>query len=110
MLKIQCPKCNKSFLWTDEMPTQGKCPTPDCQWLYNIHKELGKNVAHHEITPESKTLQCPFCHSEIASKFTICAKCNRVVMGNKAFKKSYIFVTVLLLLVLISYILNYWMK
>jgi hypothetical protein len=110
MLKIQCPKCNKSFLWTDEMPMQGKCMTPDCEWYYDIYKELGRNISHHEHKMESRTPHCPFCQGEIASKFTICSKCSRVVLGNKAFRKSYIFVAVCLILILLSYVINYWMK
>ncbi|MBN1364667.1 MAG: hypothetical protein JW976_07680 [Syntrophaceae bacterium] len=110
MLKIQCPKCNRSFFWTDEMPTQGKCPTPDCEWIYDIHKELGKNVAHHENKPKFKIYYCPFCQSEITSKITICSKCGHVVIGRKVLRKSYVFLAVCLILVLLSYILNLLVK
>jgi ribosomal protein L37AE/L43A len=92
------------------MPTQGKCPTPDCQWSYDVHKELGRNIAHHENKLESQRLQCPFCRNEISSKFTVCSKCGHVVLGNKAFRKSYVFLAICLLLVLMSYILNDGMK
>ena len=110
MLKIQCPKCNKSFIWTDEMPTQGKCLTPECDWTYNIHKELGRNISHHENKTKEAALSCPFCKSEIASKMTICSNCGRVVLGNNAFRKSYIFLAACLLLVLLSFVFNYWVK
>jgi len=110
MLKIQCPKCNKSFLWTDEMPTQGKCPSPNCEWIYDIHKELGRNVAHHEIKTESEVLRCPFCRNEISSRFTICSNCGRIVLGNNALRKSYIFLAVCLILFLLSFIFNYLVK
>lgn len=110
MLKIQCPKCNKSFLWTDEMPTQGNCSTPDCDWVYDVHRELGKNVSHHEKNVEATTILCPYCRNEIASKFTICSKCGHVVVVNKAFRKSYIFLVGCLILILLSYIFNYWVK
>ncbi|MCX5848064.1 MAG: hypothetical protein NTW65_01250 [Deltaproteobacteria bacterium] len=110
MFKIQCPKCNKSFLWTDEMPTQGKCLNPSCDWSYNIHKELGKNISNRETKPESKTQCCPFCQEEISSKFTICPHCSRVVLGNNAFRKSYFFLAVCLLLFFLSLIFKYWVK
>jgi hypothetical protein len=110
MLKIQCPECNKFFLWTDNMPTQGKCLTPDCDWRYNIHKELNRNISHRETKAESTTPHCPFCQNEITSKFTICPHCNRIVLGKNVLKKSYFFVAVCLILFLLSFVFNYWVK
>ena len=106
MLKIQCPKCNKSFLWTDEMPTEGECLTPDCDWHYNIHAELNKNVSRYETKVESAALHCPFCQEEITSRITICSHCNHIVMGSKYFKKSHFFVAVCLILIVLSLILK----
>jgi hypothetical protein len=110
MLKIQCPECNKSFLWTDEMPTKGTCATPECEWRYDVHAELNKNISHHETNVESKTSRCPFCREEITSKFTICPHCSRVVLGNNSFRKRYFFAAVCLLLFLLSLILKYGVK
>ncbi len=73
MLKIQCPQCNKSFVWTDSMPAQDRCPTLDCTWHYDIHDELKREFGQRKIeTVEPKTLLFPFCQGEITSKFTIC--------------------------------------
>jgi len=110
MLKIHCPQCNKSFLWTDNMPTQDKCPTPDCSWNYNIHAELKKNVNRHAVEVKSQTLHCPFCQGEIASKFTICPHCSQIIMGKKMLKKRYFFLAVCLILVILSLIFKYWVK
>lgn len=110
MLKIHCPQCNKSFLWTDNMPTRDKCPTPDCSWVYNIHAELKKNVNRHAVEVKSKTLHCSFCQGEIATKFTICPHCGQLVMGKKTLKKRYFFLAVCLILVILSLIFKYWVK
>jgi hypothetical protein len=110
MLKIQCPECNKSFFWTDNMPTQGKCPTLDCDWHYNIHAELKRNVTRQETKVELKTLYCPFCQREITSKFTVCPHCDQIVLGNNAFKKIYFFVAACLILIVLFLIFKYWVK
>jgi hypothetical protein len=110
MLKIQCPKCNKSFFWTDEMPTQGACPTPGCGWPYNVHDELGKNVSRREGIQESKTLHCPSCRGEIAARFMICPHCRSVVLGNYSLRKIHFFLAVCVILFLLSIIFNFGMK
>jgi len=48
MQKISCPDCRKTFIWTDTMPFKGKCPTVDCEWTYDIHRELKKSVTQKE--------------------------------------------------------------
>jgi len=110
MLKINCPECNKSFLWTDNMPTQGECLTPNCKWRYNIHSELKKNVNKSEPQEKSKALHCPSCKGEIVSRFTICPHCNLIVLGSSTLKKSYLFVAVCLILIVLSVILKYLVK
>lgn len=107
MLKIQCPKCNKSFIWTDDMPTEGKCPAQGCSWQYNIHQELGRNISMHEGIKETETLKCSFCKSEITSKFTVCSHCGHVVLGDKSLPKSYFFLAVCVFLFLLSVIFKY---
>jgi predicted nucleic acid-binding Zn ribbon protein len=110
MLKIQCPECKKSFLWTDDMPIQDKCPNQDCEWHYNIQSELKRNIAKRGISVEQKKLHCPFCSEEISSRFTTCNHCGNIVLGTKAFKKSYVFVAVCIILILLSLILKYLVK
>jgi hypothetical protein len=108
MLKINCPDCNKSFLWTDDMPLEGKCPTADCGWQYNIHAELKRNIAQRgqvEVVPEKTS--CPFCQEEIKSRITICRNCGRIVLGTVIMKKSHFFVAVCVLLIVLSLILKY---
>jgi len=45
MQKITCPKCGKQFIWTDESPPRGECPTPNCGWRYDVREEIGKGLA-----------------------------------------------------------------
>ncbi len=110
MLKIHCPQCNRSFFWTDGMPTQDKCPTPDCSWNYNIHAELKKNVTRRTVEEKPTILLCPSCQREISSKLTICPHCGLIIMGKKTFRKRYFFLVLCLILVVLSVILKYWIK
>ncbi|MGA2525578.1 MAG: hypothetical protein ABSF79_03045 [Smithellaceae bacterium] len=110
MLKIQCPQCNKSFVWTDNLPAQNKCPTLDCNWHYNIHTELERNITRRETKVEPKTLLCPFCQGKITSKFTICRHCGQIVLGSKASRKRYFFLAVCLLLIILSLIFKCLVK
>lgn len=111
MLKIQCPECNKNFLWTDDMPTEGKCPAPDCSWQYNIHAQLRRNIAKHETAEIISTkLTCPSCNEEITAKFSICGHCGRIVMGGKFFKKTSFFLAICIILIVLSLILKYVIK
>ncbi len=107
MFKIHCPECKKSFLWTDEMPTQGKCPNPDCRWQYNVHTELRKNVNPAAEEQKVKPLLCPFCQSQINSRITICPNCGHIVTGKRYFKKSWAFLYLCLILIMLSLILKY---
>jgi hypothetical protein len=110
MMKINCPECNKSFIWTDNMPTQGDCPTLDCKWSYNIHSELEKNVNKGEPQEKSKELLCPSCAGEIVSRLTICHHCDLIVVGSSALRKSYLFVAICLILIMLSLIFNNLVK
>jgi predicted nucleic acid-binding Zn ribbon protein len=108
MLKIQCPECNKSFLWTDDMPATGKCPIPDCNGRYDIHSELKRNISRRGTAVEQKTtLHCPFCSGIISSGFTICPHCSRIVAGTRAFRKSYFFLAVCIILILLYLVFKY---
>jgi len=110
MLKIQCPQCTKSFVWTDNMPAQSKCPTLDCNWHYNIHDELKRNITRRETEVEPKTLLCPYCQGKITSKVTICRHCGQIVLGSKASRKSYLFLAVCLILIILSLIFKHLVK
>jgi hypothetical protein len=111
MLKIQCPECKKSFLWTDDMPAEGKCPNTDCDWQYNINSALKNNIEKREDkTAKPKSLSCPFCNKVIFSRLCVCRHCGHIVLGNKVFKKSYFFVAICLILILLSLILKYMVK
>jgi len=89
------------------MPAEGKCSNPDCEWQYDIHNELKKNVTKLQEAVTAKKMQCPFCQEEIAARFTVCRHCGRVILGAKAVKKSYIFVAACLLLIVLSLVFKY---
>ena len=107
MLKIQCPQCKKSFLWSDDMPTSGKCPTADCNWQYDIHAALKSNIESRAGAEGKKSLYCPACGAEVSSRFTICPHCRCIVLGSKSLKKRYIFLAVCIALILLSLIVKY---
>jgi hypothetical protein len=108
MLRIQCPECNKSFLWTDDMPAEGKCPIPDCNGRYDIHSGLKSNLSRRGTKTEQKTtLRCPFCSGIISSRFTICPHCSRIVAGTRALRKSYFFLAACITLILFSLVYRY---
>ena len=110
MLKIHCPVCKKYFLWTDDMPTQGKCPNMDCEGNYDIHSALKQNVDRPTATMGKNILLRPSCGGEISSRFTICRHCSHVVPGTKFFKESYFFVSVCFFLMGLSLVLRYMGK
>lgn len=86
------------------MPADGKCPSRDCQWQYDIHSELKRNIARRLPPSAINALLCPYCGKEISSKLTICQKCGRVVVGSAAFEKSYFFIAICLVLIFLSLI------
>jgi hypothetical protein len=110
MLKINCPVCQKSFFWTDDMPAQGKCPNTDCEGYYDIHSALKQNINRHTGASGKNILRCPSCREEISSSFTICRNCHHIVLGDVTVKKSYVFVAVCILLIGFSLILQSLVK
>jgi len=102
MLKIRCPKCGKSFLWTDEMPIQGRCPFQDCEGHYNVYAEFRRNVAHREDPGKFSSRHCPFCGQKISSRFAVCSGCGRVILWSTSIRKSHFFVAACILLILLS--------
>jgi len=107
MMKMQCSKCSKSFIWTDDLPLRGKCPTDDCDWHYDVRKELGKALEKKAVSSPDSIL-CPSCRNPITSKWTICASCGNVVAGKQYFTKKHLFTLVVFLLVILSLIYRYW--
>ncbi len=107
MLKIHCPECKKSFLWTDDMPTKGKCLNTDCEANYDIHSALKQNIDRLAVVAEKKILLCPSCGEEISSHFTICRNCRHVVLDTMFIKESHLFMGVCILLIVLSLILKY---
>jgi ribosomal protein L37AE/L43A len=107
MLKMECPDCLKSFIWTDSMPLKGKCPTIDCEWNYDVHQELKKSVTKRE--DESKQIiRCPHCYQPISSTLTICESCGEVIVGSKFFQKKYILLAVAAVLIILSLVYKFW--
>lgn len=90
MQKIECPKCLRSFMWTDNMPVRGRCPNIDCNWEYDLHEEIRKSVERKSIPKDA--IICPHCGKPISSKMTICENCGDVIIGSKFFTKERFFI------------------
>lgn len=106
MQKIQCPKCSKSFIWTDNMPLKGNCPTGDCSWQYDVHEEIKKGL-ERRVPPLEKVLLCPNCQETITSRLTICHNCGHVVFGYKSYQKKNVFIFAAIVLIIVSLITRY---
>ncbi len=107
MVKIQCPQCGRSFIWTDRMPIRGRCPTDDCRWTYDVGEQIKKS-AEAKTAPPERELRCPNCGAPIASHLTVCRSCDGVVVGGKALRKSNIFFGVVVILILLSLLYRYY--
>jgi ribosomal protein L37AE/L43A len=106
MQKIACPDCLKTFIWTDTMPLKGKCPTVDCEWIYDVHRELKTSVARKQDEAQ-KIIRCPRCQKPIDARLTICKHCGEVIIGSRYFKKKYLFVMVVAVLILLSLVYHF---
>ena len=106
MQKITCPECRRTFIWTDTMPFKGICPTVDCEWNYDVHRELKKSVTRKEDEAR-QIIRCPKCDHPIDAKTTLCKQCGEVVIGSWSFNKKYLFVVVAVVLILISLIYKF---
>lgn len=107
MMKIQCRECLQSFIWTDDMPLRGKCPTDDCTWQYDVRDELKKTIERKTRTLQHHIL-CPSCRNPITGRWTICPSCGNVVAGSRHFSKKHLFILVVFVLVVLSLIDKYW--
>lgn len=107
MMKIECPECNRSFIWTDDMPLTGKCPENDCRWRYNVREQLKRNVEKKILAAQNAVL-CPKCGQPIGSGLTVCKSCGSFVVGSGSFEKKQILMVVVLILLLISLIFRLW--
>lgn len=103
MMKIACPLCRQTFLWTSEMPLKDRCPTPDCPWTYDVHAALRDNLKKRQpdAAPDGG---CPRCGGPLAGRFTICPQCGVVIAGAGTFQKRHLLIGVILLLALLSLI------
>ena len=108
MQKITCPDCRKTFIWTDTMPFKGKCPTVDCEWTYDVHGEIKKNVTRR-LDEAHNIIRCPHCHEPINAKLTICNNCDEVILGSRTFHKKYLFAIVVTVLIILSLIYRFWL-
>lgn len=106
MQKITCPECRKTFIWTDTMPFKGKCPTLDCEWTYDVHRELKQSVTR-KVDEARNIIRCPKCREPIDAKMTLCRHCGEVIIGGWSFNKKYLFVVVAAVLILISLIYKF---
>ncbi len=109
MLKIRCSECTKEFIWTDDMPIRGKCPNPDCEGLYDVHKGLRENLAARD--PEAaKALFCPACNGPITSRWTVCDGCGRVVIGSHTLRKLHLLFMTAVALLFLTLTIRIWMR
>jgi hypothetical protein len=107
MLKIHCSDCAKDFIWTDDMPTQGKCPNPDCDSSYDVHAALRRNLAAKNPV-SSDVILCPACGGPIPSRWTLCGGCGRVVAGARSFRKRHLLFLTAIALLFLSLIIRVW--
>lgn len=107
MLKIECPECLKSFIWTDDMSLKGKCPTPDCDWRYDVHGELKKTVSS-KILEAEKAILCPNCKNPIESRVTLCENCGQFVVGSVTFRKTYLIFAIIIILLALALMFKFW--
>lgn len=106
MLKIECPECLKSFVWADNMSLKGKCPTPDCEWIYDVHEEIKKSSAR-KLHKTQETAFCPNCKEPIESKKTVCKNCGHFVLGSLTFRKISLVITGIVILSILSLIYKF---
>jgi predicted nucleic acid-binding Zn ribbon protein len=109
MLKIHCPECTKSFIWTDDMPPRGKCPNPDCDGSYDVHGALRRNLAARNPAA-ADALLCPACGGPIPSRWTLCSGCGRVVAGARSFRKRRLLFLTAIALLFLSLIIRVWIR
>jgi len=106
MLKINCPDCLKDFMWTDHMPAKGKCPTPDCEWRYDIHQELKKGVEKHCVKTGHA---CPGCGASLESRFCYCPNCKKLILGPISVSRN-VFLSAVIAILISIYFLYYNIK
>ena len=109
MLKIHCPECQKSFIWTDDMPPRGKCPNPDCEGLYDIHESLRQSLAAR-APAAAVAFCCPACGAPIPSRWTLCNGCGRIVAGARAFRKRHLLLLSAMVLLFMSLVIRIWIR
>ncbi len=109
MLKIHCPECGKEFIWTDDMPPRGGCPNPDCEAVFDVHRELRRNLEGRGVN-EAAPLRCPACGGPIRSRWSVCGGCGRVVAGTRSFRKRHLLIPTAVALLLLSLAIRLWIR
>jgi len=101
MQKITCPKCGKQFIWTDESPPRGECPNTNCDWHYDVRKEIKKGLKKRAEASSRPTFPCPKCGAALSSEWTRCKACGTLIMASRTLKKRHlIFISILALVIL----------
>lgn len=88
------------------MPFKGKCPNSNCDWTYDVHKELKKSITKRD-DEAGGVIRCPVCREPINTKLTVCASCGKVIIGTRSFKKIHILGFVAAVLVIVSLVVKY---
>ncbi|MBN1614729.1 MAG: hypothetical protein JW950_09715 [Deltaproteobacteria bacterium] len=108
MMKIQCAECGRSFIWSDDMPLQGKCPEQDCEWRYDVQEEMKKAAEKKAQAMQKDLVLCPHCQKPLNSRWTLCPHCGDVVVGRLSFSRKHLFILGLTVLVILSLIYRFW--
>ncbi|MFB3925859.1 MAG: zinc-ribbon domain-containing protein [Syntrophales bacterium] len=88
-------------MWTDHMPLKGKCPTPDCEWQYDIYEELKKGTSRR-LRESKKAILCPHCGAPITSRFSFCRRCGHLVTGPTAWGRNFLLISLAFIILAIS--------
>jgi len=107
MLKIECPECGQTFIWTDDMPLRGKCPKGDCDWQYDVRKELKRSVGRRTSESVGEVLRCPGCDRPLGRKWGFCRNCGVLVLGNRSIPKRHLVALLILVLMALSLLAKY---
>jgi len=107
MQKITCPKCAKQFIWTDDNPPRGKCPTTNCDWYYDVRKEIGKSLEKRAGESSRAAFSCPGCGAALASRWSRCKSCGAWIMASRPWKKSHLIFIAVLVLVILAFFYRY---
>jgi len=107
MLKITCLQCGKSFIWTDDMPLEGKCPAEDCRWRYDVRRELKRNVEKKTAGSDDKGPCCPVCGRPVGRGWSFCGNCGLLILGSRSIPKRHLIALLIVVLAALSLLAKY---